>query len=121
MDKDEILEKSRAAKKDEGVEYAHSKGNSLGEKILAVVSLPMAIFSIVIGEYAIIWAIGAMTFAHVLGQSLSIFRFTKRKYHLAWIVLSIVMLIVFLVQFLAETQGWWVTWRLPDLLARRQA
>ena len=117
--KEEILEKNRQSKKDEGLEYAQSKGNTLGEKILSVVSLPLAFYSIFIGEFAIAWAIGAMAFAYVLGQSISVYRFTNRKYHLTWIILSIVMIIFFIVSVLAETQGWWVTWGWGfELLAR---
>ena len=117
--KEEILAKSRQLKKDEGLEHAQSKGNHLGEIILSAVGLPIAIYSIVIGEYAIAWACGAIVFAFVLGQSITVYRFTKRKYHLAWVVLSVLMMIFFPLQFLAETQGWWVTWGwLADLLSR---
>ena len=117
--KKEILAMSRKSKKDEGLEHAQSKGNRLGEMILSVVALPIAIYSIVIGEYAIAWAVGAMAFAYVLGQSINVYRFTKRKYHLAWIVLSILMMILFPVQFLAEIHGWWVTWGwAAEILAR---
>ena len=117
--KEEVLAKSRQSKKDEGLECAQSKWNRFGKMILSVVGLAIAIYSIAIGEYAIAWAVGVMAFPYVLGQSINVYRFTKRKCHLTWIVLNVLMMILFPVQFLAETQEWWVTWGwLAELFAR---
>jgi len=119
MNKDEILTKNRQLGKDEGLENAKFKGNDLGEKILSVAGLSIAIFSIFIGQFATAWAIGALAFAFALGQSIKIYSFTKRKYHLAWIVFSAISIIGFIAQFLAASLGWWETWGwLPTLLAR---
>ncbi|MCL2376199.1 MAG: DUF6442 family protein [Defluviitaleaceae bacterium] len=110
MDKDKILEQSRAAKKDEGLENAKLKGNMIGEYAMSVVALPIAIYSLFVGEFVVAWAIGGIAFAFVFGQSFNLYRFTKRKYHLAWTIFSVIFTIIFIVQFLAESQGWWVTW-----------
>jgi len=110
MDKNKILEQSRAAKKDEGLEDAKLKGNRLGEYAMSIVALPIVIYSLIVGEFTAAWAMGAIAFAFVFGQSLNLYLFTKRKYHLAWTIFSIIFTIIFIVQFLAESQGWWITW-----------
>ncbi|MCL2397707.1 MAG: DUF6442 family protein [Defluviitaleaceae bacterium] len=107
--KEEILAKNRQAKKDEGLENAKLKGNRLGEYTMSAVGIPLVIYSFVAGEIATFWAVGAIVFAFVLGQSLTVYRFTRRKYHLAWVILGVAGTIYFLVQFAAETQGWWET------------
>jgi len=110
MNKDKILEQSWAEKKDEGLENAKSKGNRLGEYIMSAVALPIVFYSLIVGEFTAAWAMGAIAFAFVFGQSLNLYLFTKRKYHLAWTIFSVIFTIIFIVQFLAESQGWWITW-----------
>jgi len=105
--KEEILSKSRKSKKDEGLEHAHLMGNKLGEKTLSVVGIPFIIFAFFTKELAIFLALGAVIFAFVFGQSLTVYRFTKRKYHLAWVILSAICTIYMIVDFILLFQGGW--------------
>jgi len=112
--KEEILAKSKKAKGDEGLEYAKARGNKLGEYTMSVVGLPLIIFAFFTKEPAIFLALGAVVFAYVFGQSFAVYRFTKRKYHLAWVVLSVICAIHMIVDFLLLSLGglnpMWLRW-----------
>jgi len=108
--KNEILAKVRQSNKDEGMDNAKSKGSRLGEYVSSlVIGLPIIIFSLLTGEIVTLMAIGAITFAYVFGQSLTVYLFSKSKSNLAWTVFSVVMTIYFVVEFIAASQGWWIS------------
>jgi len=105
--KEEILAKSRNAKKDEGMEYAQVKGRRLGEYTLVAVLIPILVFALLRREFVAFHAVAATLFASVFGQCLMEYRFTKRTYHLIWTVGMAMGAIVFIVQFAAASLGWW--------------
>ena len=105
--KEEILAKSRNSGRDEGLEYAQLKGNSLGMYIMIAIVIPIVTFIVFQGEVIALFAVSATLCAFVLGQCLAEYRFTKRKYHLAWtvgIAMAVMICIVFLV---AKSLGQW--------------
>ena len=104
--KEEILAMSRKSKQDEGMEYARLKGLSVGEYTFSAVGLVIALFSFFTVQYTTFWAMFSIIFATVFGHCIPIYRFTKKKYHLAWVVCSAVLSIVGLIAFVAVSQGW---------------
>jgi len=106
--KEEILAKSRQSKKDEGVEHAEIKGFKLGERIGSVVAIILVVLAHFMGQAETIFAISAIMLATIFGQSLTVYRFKKSKYLLAWLVLGAVGTIYFFILFLAATQEWTV-------------
>ena len=112
--KEEILAKSRNSKGDEGLEHAQLMGFKLGEYTLSAVGIPLVFFTFFTRELAIFLALGIVLFAYVFGQSLSVYRFTKKKYHLAWVVLSAIFAIYMIVDFIILFQGGlnplWLRW-----------
>ena len=104
--KEEILAKSRQSKKDEGIEHAEVKGFKLGERVGSVTAMFLVVLAFFIGQPETIFAIGTIIFATVFGQCLTVYRFKKSKYLLAWLVLTTVFSIHFFVLFLAATQEW---------------
>ncbi len=60
MNKDEILERSRKEKKDEGIEYAMNKGRRIGTAGMSAMFIVLVVFNLVKGInnysiYAIFW------------------------------------------------------------------
>jgi len=104
--KEEILAKSRQSKKDEGVEHAEINGFKLGERIGSVTAMIIVAIAFFIGQAETIFAISTIVFATVFGQSLTVYRFKKSKYLLAWLILGVVGTIYFFILFLAATQEW---------------
>jgi len=105
--KEEILARSRNAKEDEGVEHAKLKGNKLGEYTMAAVVVPIMIFAFLIGELTAFLAVGAGIAAFTFAQCLTEYRFTKRKYHLAWTIFTAIAVIACTVLFVSVSLGWW--------------
>ena len=112
--KDEILERSRNAKKDEGMEYAKLRGNKLGESVMSIAAIPILVFAFLRGEFALFFAVGVPIAAFVFAQCLMEYRFSKRMYHLVWTIAMAIGTLVCMVLFLALSFGWKV-WSEPYL------
>jgi len=112
--KDEILAINRQSKSDEGLENALAKGNKLGEYASSAAAIPLVLFAFFTKELAVFLALGIVAFAYVFGQSLSVYRFTKKKRHLAWVILGAVFTIYAIVDFILLAQGGfnplWLRW-----------
>ncbi|MCL2372846.1 MAG: DUF6442 family protein [Defluviitaleaceae bacterium] len=106
LNKEDILARSRQSKKDEGVEHATIKGFRLGELLGSIVAMALIATAFFIGHFETVFAIGAIIFAHVLGQSLTVYLFKRTKYLLAWVILGIVGTIYFSFLFLAAMLEW---------------
>ncbi len=92
--KREILEKSRKAKKDEGMENADYQGSKIGVTIYAVVAFFLVVFSIS-DNVSVVYAIASLSFTWVIGGTLSYYRFTKRKIFLVCVVASAIAMVAF--------------------------
>jgi len=104
--KEEILAKSRESKKDEGHEHAEFAGFSLGERTGSVIGMAIGLFSFITGQYTVFLAVFSIVFAAAFGQSIPVYRFTKRKYYLAWVIISAIFAVVSFVVFIAISLGW---------------
>ena len=92
--KEEILEKSRRAHKDEGVEYAEKKGVKLGVIAFAVTAFGLLIFSIP-NHLNVVYAIASLSFSFCFGGAFENFRFTEKKIYLLSAIGSVIATIAF--------------------------
>ena len=104
--KQEILARSRQSLKDEGMQHAEMKGFVLGERLGSAVAIILIALAFFIGQAETIFAIGTVIFAMVFGQSLTVYRFKRTKYYLAWLLLGLVGTMYFFMLFMAATQEW---------------
>ena len=102
--KSEILIKSRATKQDEGMEYADLRGTKTGVIIYAIVAAVLICFSIA-NHIIVVNAIASLSFAWVVGGTLSYYRFTKKKVYLLCVVASIAATIAFALMVVFEAIG----------------
>jgi len=92
--KAEILAESKKTKKDEGMENADYRGSKIGVIVYAVVALFLVFFSIP-DKMNVVNAIASLSFAWVVGGTLSYYRFTKKKSLLACAIASAIATVAF--------------------------
>ena len=95
MKKDEILEKAREEKKDEGIDNVNNKGLSLGYKIFILLSVILIVFNRFnnIKSYDIL----SLMFGFSVAESYSRYKFMKEKSLLVSVVGFSLACIVFLI------------------------
>ena len=98
---------SRKSGKDEGLEHAQLKGNRLGEYTMSAIVIPIIAFTAIRGEVIALLAVAVTVLAFVFGQCLTLYRFTKRKSHLAWIIYTAAGTVLCIVLLLAKSFGFW--------------
>lgn len=101
MDREEILAKSRAEKKDEGFEVAEEKGRKYGMIAFVIVFLIVTIVNFVQGQSN--FAPLAMFFTYSAAESYPLYKFTRKKTYLLASVLGIVAAVCFMAGFIVET------------------
>jgi len=106
MNKNEILERSRKLKKDEGQEFAEAKGFKLGEQMGLVAGLITVVIAFFTLQEVAFWAVCTVGFSIGFGESLPIYRFTKKKSYLAWTVVFAVFAVIAVVIFTGLSLGW---------------
>ena len=105
--KEDILEKSRRLKQDEGVEHAELKGFRSGWLKTHIFILPLILFFGFTGQTVAWLGIVSVTAGFDFGHQLEIYRFTKKKSHLVQSIFFASCAILFAFFAIAETQGWW--------------
>lgn len=101
MNKDEILEKSRGAKVDEGLLDAEAKGRKIGETAFCLMFIPLVIFDTftgrpIYGTFALFWAFCA-------GEAYPKYRFTGKKSYLITTIVGGLAAVLFLVCHVLDT------------------
>lgn len=108
--KEEILEKSRWAKQDEGIEHAEKKGLVISKLIVMFIGLPLMFLSLIVGQTLTSTAIFILIVSHGFGETLAVYRFTKQKAYLVATIFESIALFLFIFLFIMEIgaiQGWW--------------
>ncbi len=103
MDKEEILNKSRQSKKDEGLEYIENKGRKIGHIAFCCVFIFIVLFNIFRGQQS--FAIYALFWAFFAADALPKYQFTHKKSYLVVIVAGAIASIANLVNFILESLG----------------
>ena len=94
MNKNDILENSRNAKEDEGIDFAKKKSEKLGMVVLLIIvfSIATPIFVLRMSERVdLIFAMGAMVFGIVFAETFTTYRFAGKKSHLIWAIGMLIM------------------------------
>lgn len=82
MKREDVLNRSRSSKQDEGVEYAENQGRKVGFIIFTLLFAFLAIFNLFYGETATFYAINSLYFAFSTGEAYGKYRFNKSKLYL---------------------------------------
>jgi|LSQX01.2.fsa_nt_gb hypothetical protein len=104
--KEEILEKSRKLKQDEGMEYVQKQGVSIGSFIAFILVCALSVISALADQMNTVWALGAVSSAFWFGKVFANYRFTKKKPYLLKTICAAFVLIAFVYWFIATVQGW---------------
>ena len=107
--KKEILAKSRQSNKDEGIEYAVTKGAKTGNYFaVEVIGFPLLFLSLITGQMLTACALSSVILASWFGEFLTIYRFTKQKRYLISTICAAFLGIGAAVLFMVNVvQGWW--------------
>ena len=109
--KEEILAKSRKAKKDEGIEYAIDQGAKKGNYYaIEIVGSLLFFLSLISGQMLVVYALAAVILASWLGEFITKYQvLTQKRYLIAAIVfgLSGIFVVILFVKYLGILQGWW--------------
>lgn len=82
MQKDEILERSRNERKDEGMENAENRGRKIGFIIFVCLFIALTLFNIMRGEFRTQHAISVLFWAFLSAEAYGKYRFAKNKAYL---------------------------------------
>ncbi|MCL2843228.1 MAG: DUF6442 family protein [Oscillospiraceae bacterium] len=109
--KEEILAKSKQEGKDEGIEYAVTKGLKLGNYYTEVVGALLVFLCLLSGQTLTMWALFTLYGAHSFGDFLAKYRhFNQKRYLVGVILFGALFGGVFAILFVRELgtlQGWW--------------
>ena len=94
MKKDEILEKARGEKKDEGIDNVYNKGLDLGHKIFLLLCIALTVFNKFNDRTS--FDIGTLMFAFSVTRYYTEYKFSKELNSYYYLVLSSFICIVFL-------------------------
>ena len=113
--KDEILERSRKANEDEGIEFAKKKSEKLYSVVMLIIAFStlIPIFVLQMPERQdLILAMGAIMFGLVFSETFATYRFAKRKSHLIWAIGMLIMTIFCVVMIQISLWHGWPEWLL---------
>lgn len=98
MNKDEILEKSRAEKDDEGMQEAENRGRRIGEIAFCSIFIFIVLFNFFTGQDN--YAAMSMFWAFMAAQAYPKYQFTKKKVFLVTAIAGAAASIASLVSFI---------------------
>jgi len=78
--KEEILERSRNAKKDEGAEHAYDKGHRLAYQLVYYMILVISVYAVWVGDMALMFSQGVVLMMGPIGICIERYRFCKSKW-----------------------------------------
>ena len=112
--KEEILAKSRASGKDEGMEYVENKGSKMGIYVAGtIVGVPLAFLSLLAGETPTFFALITIYIAFGAGELFAKYHFFKQKRYLIGAVVIALITIgiaVMFVEMIGLLPGWVPRW-----------
>lgn len=100
MKKEDILEKSRQSRKDEGVEYAENQGRKIGFIALTLLFAVLAILSLLFWQIGTLHAVSSLFWTYFSVEAYGKYRFTKKKAYLILSVFGSIAAIVAVINFI---------------------
>lgn len=107
MKKEEILEKSRQAHQDEGMQNAETKGREIGYIAFIILFAILAILCLLFWQMNAFYAISALFWTHYSAEWFSKYRFIKKKRHLIGFASAGIAAITFTIIFIVALFGVW--------------
>lgn len=99
MNREEILEKSREEKRDEGKEFVVHKGRKSGVMGMVILFILLAAFNLYNNRQETTFALLAMFFGYLGSESLGIYTLTHKKIDLLKIIIGYIVCLTFLVLY----------------------
>lgn len=99
MNKEEILEKSREEKRDEGKEFVFHKGRKSGVMGMVILFVILAAFNLYNNRLETTYALVTMFFGYLGSESLGMYTLTHKKIDLLKTVIGCIVCIAFLVLY----------------------
>ncbi|MBT2292239.1 hypothetical protein J7E73_24525 [Paenibacillus albidus] len=99
MKKEEILEKSREEKRDEGKEFVFNKGRKSGVIGMVILFGILAVFNLYNNRQETTYALVAMFFGYLGSESFGIYTLTNKKMDLLKTIIGCILSISFLVLY----------------------
>ncbi len=101
MDKEEILNKSRQSKKDEGFEHIENKGRKIGYIVFCCVFVFIILFNAFMGQQN--FAVSALFWAYLAAEAIPKYQFTHNKSYLIVTIAGSIATIAYLASFVLES------------------
>lgn len=105
MNKEEILEKSRQSKKDEGIEYAENQGRKIGFIAFSFLFVFLTIFNLFFGESSTFYAISSLLWAFIAAVGYGKYHFAKQKLYLITVIAASIASVISVVNYVLTTLG----------------
>ncbi|MEA4972852.1 hypothetical protein SDC9_101157 [bioreactor metagenome] len=107
MNKEEILNKSRKEKVDEGIIHSEEKGRKIGMKIFCGVFIFIVLFNMFFGhgDNTTFFAVSSMFWAFVAGEAFPKYQFTHTKSYLITTVAGGIASAAYLASFVLAVLG----------------
>ena len=104
--KEEILEKSRQARKDECVEYAELRGYKFAANIAFIIAaLPIIIYSILFGQILVLLALTIFIEAYYTCLNAMAYRLSKETKYMIWAAICAVFFVFCAFMFVRYVMG----------------
>ncbi|MCC0638340.1 MULTISPECIES: DUF6442 family protein [unclassified Clostridioides] len=101
MNKEEILNKSRQSRKDEGLEYVENKGRKIGYIAFTCVFCFIVIFNAFIGQKS--YTVAALFWTFIVAESIAKYQFTRKKQYIFVATFSLIVTITSLINFVSAS------------------
>lgn len=98
MNKEDILNKSRNSKEDEGAEFIENKGIRLGFGIFSIISLLIVVFNEFVGLKS--FDIFVLIFVFSSTESITKYKFTHKKRYIVSTIFSVIFCIICLIAYI---------------------
>ncbi|MCC8022604.1 MAG: DUF6442 family protein [Clostridiales bacterium] len=105
MKREEILEKSRKTKQDEGMVFAGNRGRVIGISAFVVLCAFYFIFTTINGDSDTFRAVSSVFWIYIAGESFGKYRFTKQKVYLLTMMAGGLASLLYTVLFIIQTVG----------------
>jgi len=105
MLKEEVLEKSRSERTDEGMENAENQGRRIGFIAFVFVFLALALFNLFVGETGTFYAMLSLFWVFLAAEAYAKYRFAKRKVYLVTVISGSIASLGFLANHILVVLG----------------
>jgi hypothetical protein len=103
MQKEEVLERSRKERADEGMEHAGNRGRQFGFAAFCVMFIILVIFILIYDSAKTFYAISALFWIYVSVEAFAKYRFAKNKAYLVTAIAGSIASLAYLANYILTT------------------